>query len=375
MLKSRGVAKICFCAIFRNESKNVYRCLNAAKPLIDFVYICDTGSTDNTVELIKQWGKENDIRTHVDTKEFKDFGYNRTYSYKRAIRIFQKTDYVLLLDADMILTFGKNTNMETLRSSFDADVYYFKQVDSSIIYDNIRMIKRDQRIRCLGVTHEYWDVGDNKKLVKLPKDILYINDVGDGGHKQDKFERDKTLLETGIYKTEDVSLGLKGRYFFYLAKTYLAMRNYERAISAFKERVRYPCPAEETYYSYYQIGMCYQNMKKMEKAVYWHTKAWQTRPTRAESIYKMVEYYTFASKDYHLAVLWGELGKKIVVPSDSLFVEYKVYNHGFSYLLSIVYFYVGMKVKGKLETEKLLGMKDLPANIRRTVQTNSKFYK
>ena len=44
---------ICFAAIFRNESKNVYRCLNGVKSIIDYVSICDTGSTDDTVELIE----------------------------------------------------------------------------------------------------------------------------------------------------------------------------------------------------------------------------------------------------------------------------------------------------------------------------------
>ena len=43
---------IAFCAIFRNESKNVYQCLNALKPMIDYVYVCDTGSIDNTKDLI-----------------------------------------------------------------------------------------------------------------------------------------------------------------------------------------------------------------------------------------------------------------------------------------------------------------------------------
>lgn len=81
-------AKICFAAIFKNESKNVYRCLNAIKDIIDCVSICDTGSTDNTVELINDWGKENNIPTKVHFGEeqiFKNFGHNRTLSYTKEI--------------------------------------------------------------------------------------------------------------------------------------------------------------------------------------------------------------------------------------------------------------------------------------------------
>ena len=34
------------------------RCLNATKSIVDFVSICDTGSTDNTPEIIENWCKE-----------------------------------------------------------------------------------------------------------------------------------------------------------------------------------------------------------------------------------------------------------------------------------------------------------------------------
>ena len=37
------------------------RCLNATKSIVDFVSICDTGSTDHTPEIIENWCKENEI--------------------------------------------------------------------------------------------------------------------------------------------------------------------------------------------------------------------------------------------------------------------------------------------------------------------------
>ena len=37
------------------------RCLNATKSIVDFVSICDTGSTDHTPEIIEKWCKENEI--------------------------------------------------------------------------------------------------------------------------------------------------------------------------------------------------------------------------------------------------------------------------------------------------------------------------
>ena len=66
--------KICLAAIFKNESNNVNRCLDAVKEIIDYVSIVDTGSTDNTVKLIKKWGINNNIPTKVhydDTSKIK----------------------------------------------------------------------------------------------------------------------------------------------------------------------------------------------------------------------------------------------------------------------------------------------------------------
>jgi tetratricopeptide (TPR) repeat protein len=369
-LTNLKIPKICFCAIFRNESKNVYRCLDAAKPIIDYVYVCDTGSDDNTIELIKKWGQENNIPTKIEIKKFKDFGYNRTYSYKQAIGFFSKADYFLLLDADMVIKISSKFNKMILT----ADCYYLKQDNGHIIYDNIRILKKDKRIKCVGVTHEYWDIPSDAKKVRLSKDMIYIDDCEDGGHKQNKFKRDLELLETGIYRTDGVNNQLKGRYYFYLAKTYFSLKRYDMAIQSFKERIKYPSPVEEIYYSYYQIGDCYMHSNNIEKAMFYYSKAWQYRPTRAETIYKMAHYYTFVSRDYFLAVLWAEKGLNIPIPTDVLFVEYKVYNYGFEYLLSICYYYVGQKEKGKKMSEELL-KKELPDNIRTSVENNLKFYK
>ena len=48
--------------IVKNESRIMERCLNATKSIVDFVSICDTGSTDNTPEIIENWCKENEIQ-------------------------------------------------------------------------------------------------------------------------------------------------------------------------------------------------------------------------------------------------------------------------------------------------------------------------
>ena len=47
--------------IVKNEAPNIERCLASVAPFINYYVICDTGSTDNTKEIIKKFFDEKGI--------------------------------------------------------------------------------------------------------------------------------------------------------------------------------------------------------------------------------------------------------------------------------------------------------------------------
>ena len=53
--------RICLNMIVKNEEKIICRLLKSVLPLIDTYCICDTGSTDNTIEVIHEFCKQNGI--------------------------------------------------------------------------------------------------------------------------------------------------------------------------------------------------------------------------------------------------------------------------------------------------------------------------
>ena len=53
------------CLIVKNEGHIISRCLDSVKSIIDYVLICDTGSTDDTKLVILDWLSENNIRGQV----------------------------------------------------------------------------------------------------------------------------------------------------------------------------------------------------------------------------------------------------------------------------------------------------------------------
>jgi glycosyltransferase involved in cell wall biosynthesis len=110
-----------FIAIMKNESHIIERCLNSIKSIVDYVVISDTGSTDNTVELIYNWLKTNNIPGDVYHDQWQNFSVNRTLSVTNAQDWLKKnqinleTNYLLTLDGDMILQIEPTFNKEKLK--------------------------------------------------------------------------------------------------------------------------------------------------------------------------------------------------------------------------------------------------------------------
>ena len=77
---------LCLNMIVKNESHIIKNTLIKLLKKIKFDYwvISDTGSTDNTKELITEFFKEVDIPGEIYNDEWKDFGHNRSKALEHA---------------------------------------------------------------------------------------------------------------------------------------------------------------------------------------------------------------------------------------------------------------------------------------------------
>ena len=78
------MAKLVLTQIVKNEAHVITRMLNSIKPIVDIVCLADTGSTDDTIEVVKNWGTQNNIETHVFERTFDNFENSRNYSIQMA---------------------------------------------------------------------------------------------------------------------------------------------------------------------------------------------------------------------------------------------------------------------------------------------------
>ena len=320
---------ICLNMIVKNESKIITRLLESVLPIIDTYLICDTGSTDDTPNIITTFFKEHNIPGVVITEPFKTFGYNRTFALRSAKG---RATYALLLDADMIFKIEHTFNKQSLT----AGAYLIIQRGGSLSYHNTRLIRLDIDATCIGPTHEYYDLPPGTHTEKL--NSIWISDIGDGGCKADKFERDIRLLKQGIAE-EPVNSSLSGRYYFYLANSYFNTGRHEESIPYYRKRIELGGWYEEVFYAHLNLGHAYMTIGQEELAVSTWMNGYNTHSARAETIYEIAKYYREKGKN-KIGMAFCMLGKSIPYPkNDSLFIHNDVYETGFDYELSILGYY------------------------------------
>jgi glycosyltransferase involved in cell wall biosynthesis len=323
----------------KNESQVVARCLEAAFPFVDAVLLADTGSTDDTVEVAKSSVEAAGKAFGSALDPWQDFGHNRTLSLQAARKYVEgelrwklEDSFAMVLDADMKLR-GDPVFLREFLSKFRGSGLLLQQRNGNLEYFNTRLMRLSDAWFCEGVTHEYWTGGGDAQAV--PSTAVWIEDVGDGGAKADKFERDERLLLRGLSQNPSCE-----RYMFYLAQTYHCLNRHADAIHWYKKRIAAGGWLEEVWYSHLMIARTYLRMQLPFKAELWVHLGQRFQPDRAEGLLSLVTHYRETSqhfKAWHYLLQVEALKKPLEC---KLFLEADAYGHGPAYERSILHYYV-----------------------------------
>lgn len=369
---------LCLNMIVKNESAIIERLLKSVAPWIDSYCICDTGSTDNTIEIIERFFAQAGIPGVVVQEPFKNFGYNRSFAVKQCESITQFADYILLMDADMILQVGETMNRALFREYLSkADVHNIFQGTEIFLYKNVRIVRNRANMSYIGVTHEYVNVPNGLRMNHMEKSVVFILDIGDGGSKQDKFLRDIRLLTQGLIDEPEN----KVRYTFYLANSYRDSGQIDLAIETYKERAGLGGWIEEVWQSYYNIGNCYYKKRDFGNAIFYWLEAYQCYPVRIENLFSIIQHYRMQEK-YCLAYPFYRLAKHQLLElkkkggtPDYLFTQKDIYDYKMDYEMTILGYYCNTDGYD-LQTicMDVLIYPTLDESILRNILSNYKFY-
>jgi glycosyltransferase involved in cell wall biosynthesis len=204
--------------IVKDEEKYIQRCLNSVKGLVDEIVIVDTGSTDNTIDIVK--GFQN-----ISLHQFiwcDDFSKTRNFSIEKT-----SGDYVLVLDADEFIINGTRSELESImeRGSIGRILIdsHFKRENQE--YHAKAYVSRffPKCIRYVGAVHEQLD--SDKPRVNLSLRVKH-----DGYFETDKSERNIPLLLKEVKENPTDPY-----YLFQLGKELRISKQYEQSFHFLKK--------------------------------------------------------------------------------------------------------------------------------------------
>lgn len=330
----------------KNEEKNIEKTLKSVIGVVDSIIIYDTGSTDNTIKILKNFSETNKINLHLKQGEFIDFSTSRNISLDFADTV--NVDYLLLLDANDELK-GKGLR-EACSENFKKDVNAFLVCQKwfsgkTTTYFNIRLIKARKNWRYKGSVHEYIkDISEQNKNVQKLDDNFYIyqDRTDDDNRSFLRFSRDKELLLQDIKNDPENTRSL-----FYLAQTCDCLNQIEDTLKYSKLRLTLKGFDEEIFHSLMRCGKYSEKIGLDWNLCFeYYIKAYNDF-NRVEPLTSIAEYYK-NKKMWNIAFIFIKRACELEFPYNHvLFVDQDMYDYTRWHLMGIIAYYVQEYQYGK----------------------------
>ena len=181
------------CLIVKNEENVLARCLLSLKDLVDEIVLVDTGSTDRTKEIGKQFGCRIFDFTWID-----DFAAARNFSFEKA-----EMDYIYVADADEVIDEENKKRFMNLKQCILSEIEivqmkYTNQLQFNTTYNfdteyRPKLFKRNRRFEWQDPVHETVRL----EPVIFDSEIEIIH-MPEGNHSNRDFGIFRKLITKGI---------------------------------------------------------------------------------------------------------------------------------------------------------------------------------
>ena len=274
------------CMIVKNESQVIVRCLESVRSLVDYVLIEDTGSTDGTQKIIRDWLNEAGLPGEVYGEPWQDFAYNRSHALAM-LRENKEVDYALVIDADDWVIFENGFDAAAFKKTLTNDLYdvEFRHPRRISRYRRAQICSNGMNFRYRGVLHEFLQAPPGT-ISRGTTAGFYISSAREGARSQDpeKYRKDVAILERVLQSEKDPFL--RSRYTFYLARSYEDAGEKEKALENFLKRAELGYWTEEIFMSLYSAGQLRRKLgQPVEEVIATFLRASDAAPSRAEALH------------------------------------------------------------------------------------------
>lgn len=359
---------ICLNMIVKNESHIIEKTLENIYNNIKISYwvISDTGSTDNTVELITTFFNKLNIKGEITHDKWLDFGHNRTVALNKA---YNKTDYLLIFDAD-----DKIIGELNIPENLEYDSYLLK-IGKDFTYNRPLLINNRKKWKFVGVLHEYLQCLEynNKQLLE---GSYYIESgrIGNRSKQTNKYIKDAEILKEAYEKEKNNNKQLSYRYSFYCAQSYKDAGYIDESINWYEQTLKLDGWIQEKYYSCLKLSELYEIKKNKEKIKEYLLKAINYDTERMDGLIRAVELYYNEGNHLFVNMFYHKFKEYKINYKDKLFVTSLYYNNMLEYYNSISAFYINDKKSGYECVKKIIINKKIENNKYILTINNLQYY-
>jgi GR25 family glycosyltransferase involved in LPS biosynthesis len=318
--------------IVKDESHIILHTLSKLlkKINIDYYAISDTGSSDNTIEIIQTFFKERSIPGEIHQDTWKDFGTNRSIALEYA---YLKADYILIFDADDSIE--GNFKLPELK----LDAYMLKFGNHTTSYNRMCLVKGSIKWNYIGVLHEVITTSVPITQGNIDGDYFIISGRTSARNKNgNKYLEDAKILSEAYYECIKNNDPLYNRYVYYCANSYLDAGDNQNALKWYHKTLTCSGWFDEKYNSCLKIYELTEDPSRF----YYLVKSYTYNPRRVEGILQLVKHYacegqyTIANTYYSLIKNYYELEYLSDDLSTKLFANVMDYSFYLPYYMIIV---------------------------------------
>lgn len=355
----------------KNEESVIIQTLEPfVKAGLQSFLIFDTGSTDATLDTVKDYFKKNSIQYgYIAEEPFIDFATSRNHALDVAEELFPEAYFFLMPDAEWYLHNVKDLIQFCESHKNDSKPCYLMRIfNNTIDFTVTRLIHAKQHARFIGAVHEVIPCNEPQKV---PNSIFFeLGSSRNGMEKSKKrWERDLAILLKKYAEDPDDS-----RTLFYLAQTYECLSDFENAYFYYQLRSQIAAWPEEDFEAFYRLGKLTDILSRTNPSYTWHMaqdyyfKAMDILPNRAEPLICLAEHYWpegGAPKNISLCYLFAKRAYELPYPEDALlFVDPFIYTFRRYQLLSKSAWHIGDYNTGEEATRKALKVLEQPHLLR-----------
>lgn len=207
--------KISLCMIVRNEERTLGRCLRSAEGLCDELIVVDTGSTDKTAEIAKEYTEKVFFLPWKD-----DFSYARNEAFTHA-----EGDYLLWLDADDVVEGQNYAELKEFLEREQPDMVFCPYHAGGLVYERERFLRRDKNFRFAGRVHEA--ITPRGKVLRYPLAVTHL-----------PIEKTDSRRNLNIYLKWAEEEPLSPRDLFYYGRELFYHRLYSEAVAVLEKMLK-----------------------------------------------------------------------------------------------------------------------------------------